>query len=330
MKQKPAFMRLTALLTLLLMSAALAGCSDQLIVLDPKGPIGEVQRDLIVISTLLCLIVVVPVLLLAAFIVWRYRDKPGRSATYKPDWEHSTKLEAIWWGIPILIIIALGSVTVHYTYKLEPSRPIESAKEPITIQVTSLDWKWMFKYPEQGIATVNYVQIPEGVPVKFQLTSDAPMNSFWIPQLGGQMYSMSGMAMTLYLQADEQGEYIGMGSNFSGKDFGQMRFNVKATSQEQFDEWVQEVKLSAPALTMEGYEKLAEPGVSNPQAFSSFPEGLFDRIVTKYAVGGHAHGGHSHGGAAAPEKGADAGRNADQAADGHSSGHTGAGAHSRH
>lgn len=328
-------MRLTALLTLLLMSAALAGCSDQLIVLDPKGPIGEAQRDLIVISTLLCLVVVVPVLLLAAFIVWRYRDKPGRTATYKPNWEHSTKLETIWWGIPILIIIVLGSVTVHYTYKLEPSRPIESAKEPITIQVTSLDWKWMFKYPEQGIATVNYVQIPEDVPVKFQLTSDAPMNSFWIPQLGGQMYSMSGMAMTLYLQADEQGEYIGMGSNFSGKDFGQMRFNVKATSQEQFDDWVQEVKSSAPALTMEGYEKLAEPGVSNPQVFSSFPEGLFDRIVTKYAVGGHGHG-HGHGGAAAPEKSADAEQNAgaDQAAgghsDGHSGGHTGAGAHSGH
>ncbi|WP_213525870.1 ubiquinol oxidase subunit II [Paenibacillus sp. J31TS4] len=279
-------------LLFVLVVALLSGCSDQIIVLDPKGPIGESQKDLIYIATILCLIVVVPVIVLTGIFAWRYRDKPGNNATYKPNWSHNTKLETIWWGIPVLIIIALGIVTVSYTYKLEPSKPLVSEKKPITIQVTSLDWKWLFKYPEQGIATVNYAYIPEDTPVRFQLTADSPMNSFWIPQLGGQIYAMSGMAMTLFLQADEPGEYYGSGANFTGRDFAQMTFKVHATSDAEFNDWVKEVKSSSPALTEEGYAKLAEPGSAEKQAFSSFPAGLFESIVTKYAPGGthHQHG----------------------------------------
>lgn len=275
----------------------LSGCSEQYIVLDPKGPIGESQKDLIIISTLLCAVIIIPVLIMTAIIVWRYRDRPGSKAKYKPNWEHNTKLEVTWWSIPIIIIIILGIVTVNYTYKLEPSRAIASEKEPITIQVTSMDWKWLFKYPGEDIATVNYVKFPEDVPVRFQLTSDTAMNSFWIPQLGGQLYSMSGMAMTLYLQADEQGSYYGSGANFNGKDFAQMTFKADAVSQEEYDAWIQEVKNDAPALTMEGYKKLARPGRSDVQLFSSFPEGLFEYIVTQYveegSSGAHAHHGVS-------------------------------------
>src|SRR4030095_13707013 len=181
-----------------------------------------------------------------------------------------------------------------YTYALEPSKPIESAKAPITIQVTSLDWKWLFKYPDEDIATVNYIKIPEDVPIKFQVTSDTAMNSFWVPQLGGQIYSMSGMAMTLFLQADEQGSYYGSGANFTGKDFAKMTFKVDATTEEDYKAWINEVKASSPALTMEGFEKLTEPGSSDVQLFSSFPEGLFNKVVMQYVNGGG--GAHQHHG----------------------------------
>ncbi|NEN82303.1 ubiquinol oxidase subunit II [Paenibacillus elgii] len=276
-----------SMLAMLLLTTT--GCAENMIVLDPKGPIAEQQRDLMVISTVLTCIIIVPVLVLTAIIVWRYRDKKGRKAKYTPDWEHSTKLETIWWGIPIVIITILGIITIKSTYALEPSKPLESDKKPLTVQVTSLDWKWLFQYPEQGIATVNHVQIPKGVPVRFEITADAPMNSFWIPQLGGQMYAMSGMAMTLYLQADEQGQYWGSGANFTGKDFAKMFFDVKSTSQEEFDQWVREVKASSPALTLEGYKQLALPSASDVKTFSAFPEGLFNMTVTKYASS-HNHG----------------------------------------
>ncbi|AEI45691.1 cytochrome aa3 quinol oxidase subunit II [Paenibacillus mucilaginosus] len=284
-----------ALPMLLLLAGVLllSACGEQPMVLDPKGPIASDQKDLILISSLLCAVILFPVLGLTAYIVWKYREREGSTAAYEPHFSHSTKLELIWWGIPILIIIILAAVTARYTYALEPTKPIESEKKAITIQATSLDWKWLFTYPEQGIATVNYLQIPEDVPVKFELTSDAPMNSFWIPQLGGQMYTMSGMGMTLFLQADHEGRYYGSGANFSGEYFGDMKFFVDVKPQSQFDAWVQEVKASPEKLTNDSYEKLAEKGTSPVVLYSSFPEGLFQRIVTKYAPGGHAHGQHN-------------------------------------
>jgi len=287
------YLRMLTPVLIMLMAVMLSGCGEQFIVLDPKGPIGESQKDLIYFSTILCSIIIVPVLILTAIIVWRYRDKPGSKAPYNPNWEHSTKLEITWWTIPIIAILILAIVTVKYTYALEPSKPIESAKEPITIQVTSLDWKWLFKYPDEDIATVNYIKIPEDVPIKFQLTSDTAMNSFWVPQLGGQIYTMSGMAMTLFLQADEQGSYFGSGANFTGKDFAQMTFKVDATSEEEYKAWIEEVKAKSPSLTMEGFEKLTEPGTSDVQLFSSFPEGLFNKIVKQYVNGGGG-GAHQH------------------------------------
>lgn len=286
--------RLAAVVSLIAFAVVMTGCSDKIVVLDPKGSVGKQQLDLMVISTLLCLVVIVPVLILTFVIVWRYRQ--NRKAKYAPEWEHNTKLELTWWGIPIVIIAILAAVTIHYTYKLEPSKPLASDKEPLVIQVTSLDWKWLFQYPEQKIASVNYIEFPEDRPVRFELTSDAPMNSFWIPQLGGQIYTMSGMKMTLNLIADEPGEYMGMGANFSGKDFAKMQFVAKATSEEAFAAWVKDVKRSTPKLTDEGYAQLAKPGtVPEPMQFSDIPDGLFDRIVNKYGTH-EGHGGSSEGG----------------------------------
>ncbi|MFC5470308.1 ubiquinol oxidase subunit II [Cohnella suwonensis] len=294
--------RMLAAATGIAMTAVLTGCDgDGVVVLNPKGEIGQHQLDLILISSLLCLVVLIPVLVLTFYIVWKYRHdrKSAKAAKYDPEWEHSTKLETIWWGIPIVIIAILAAVTINYSYKLEPSKPLEHEAKPIVIQVTSLDWKWLFQYPEQGIATVNYLQFPEDVPVEFRLTSDAPMNSFWIPQLGGQIYTMSGMEMKLHLIADEPGDYMGMGANFSGKDFGKMNFTAKASSRQEFDDWVASVKASSPALTDEGYNELSKPGVSEVTTYSSIPEGLFERIVHKY--GAHEHGGGSTEGAQSTE-----------------------------
>ncbi|WP_238392533.1 ubiquinol oxidase subunit II [Paenibacillus antri] len=302
---------------LLLTAALLTGCGDAM-VFDPKGPIAAQQKDLIYISMLLCVVILVPVLALTAYIVVRYRDRKDSDAPYEPTWSHNTKLEIVWWAIPIIIIAILAVVTVRYTHALEPSKPIVSEKEELVIQVTSLDWKWLFQYPEQDIATVNYLYIPEDVPVRFELTSDAPMNSFWIPQLGGQIYTMSGMAMTLYLQADEPGVYYGSGANFSGEHFADMTFFATAVPQDEFDAWVEQVKSTSEPLTVEGYDELRQPGTSHVQQFAGIPEGLFYDIVTRYVVDGqNPHAGH---GASAPEA-EEASDSADAAEHGHDESH---------
>ncbi|MGD8192323.1 ubiquinol oxidase subunit II [Brevibacillus ginsengisoli] len=264
----------------ILATVILAGCDNsQYIVLNPKGPVAQTELNLIIISVILCAIVVIPVLALLVYIVWRYRDKPGNTAPYQPNWHDSKTLEIIWWGIPIVIIGVLGYFTVRDTFAL--TKPPVSDNKPITIQVTSLDWKWLFQYPDQKVASVNYVEIPAGVPVQFVLTSDAPMNSFWVPQLGGQEYTMPGMAMRLWLQADKPGEYFGSGANFTGAGFAHMQFKVVAKPQAEFEKWVDDVKKSSPALTKEGYADLVKPGTSEVQTFSSFPEGLFNEVVNK-------------------------------------------------
>ncbi|UUZ83418.1 cytochrome c oxidase subunit II [Paenibacillus sp. P26] len=277
------------ILMTVLTAVLLSGRSGSYLVLDPKGPVAETQHRLIIISVILCAIVVIPVLCILVYIVWRYRDKPDNKAPYTPHWDDSKVLEIVWWGIPVIIIGILGFFTARDTYALAKP-PVAADTKPITIQVTSLDWKWFFQYPDQKIATVNYVEIPAGVPVQFQLTSDAPMNSFWVPQLGGQEYTMPGMAMQLWPQADHPGEYYGTGANFSGKEFAHMRFQVVAKSQADFNSWVQEVKKSSPALTQAGYDELAKPGTADQATYSSYPDGLFDSIVNKY--GGYMlHGG---------------------------------------
>lgn len=281
-------------LKLVLLSAALLfllpGCSDRYVLLDPAGPVAETEYRLIVLSVILLTVVVIPVIGLLVFLVIRYRDRPGNPAPYRPDWTHSKILEIIWWGIPILIVAILGAVTVRDTFAL--TRPPTDQK-PITIQVVSLDWKWMFLYPESNIATVNYCEIPTGVPVQFVLTADAPMNSFWVPQLGGQMYTMPGMEMRLWLQADRSGVFEGKGANFTGKGFAHMNFQVIAKPQSEFESWVRSVKASAPPLTKGKYNQLVKPSIVDEQSYSSYPSSLFKEIVDKnggiYWDKKHAH-----------------------------------------
>lgn len=257
----------------------LSGCDERFPVLHPVGPVGQKELDLIILSAILVGIVIIPVLALLVFIVIRYRDKPGNQAPYRPNWSESKWLEIIWWSIPVVIIGILATVTIKGTFAL--TKPPENSGEPLTVEVMSLDWKWLFLYPEQGVATVNYTHIPAGRPIQFILTSDAPMNSFWVPALGGQEYTMPGMAMRLWLQANEVGTYQGKGANFTGKGFAHMQFDVVVQSEKDFQKWAKQVKKNSPVLTKAGYEKLSEPGLTETKSFSSFPENLYMDIVMR-------------------------------------------------
>jgi cytochrome aa3-600 menaquinol oxidase subunit 2 len=271
----------------------LSGCSDQYVLFKPAGPVARTELFNIMLTMLLSMAVVIPVLGIFVYVIYRYRDRPGNKAPYTPDWDDSKTLEFIWWTIPIIIVGILGFFTVRDTFAL--TKP-PSKQKPVTIQVVSLDWKWMFFYPESNIATINYVEIPEDVPVQFVLTADAPMNSFWVPQLGGQVYTMPGMEMYLWLQADRPGVYEGKGANFTGKGFAHMNFQVVAKPKSEFEAWVNSVKTSAPPLTHEKYNQLVKPSISNKQLYSSYPASLYQEIVDKNGgVYWKEHHGHKHG-----------------------------------
>ncbi len=253
-------------------------------VLNPKGAIAEDQRSLLITSTLLMAIVVVPVLILAFGIAWRYREG-NKKAKYSPDLSGSRAAEVIWWLIPFAIIIILAGITYTSSHRLDPYRPITSDKPPLKVQVIALQWKWLFLYPEEHVASLNYLPIPTDRPVEFTITADAPMNSFWIPQLGGQVYAMPGMSTKLHLQASEAGDYRGSSANLSGKGFADMTFTAHATPQQDFDAWVADTKSSAAQLTLDSYNELAKPSTGAKPTSYIFPasyEGLYDTVVMKY------------------------------------------------
>ncbi len=251
-------------------------------VLEPKGIIGMKEKDLMVTASLLMLIVVVPVFILTWVFAWKYRET-NEKAKHTPDWEHNSLAECCWWGVPVVIIAILAVLTWKSSHELNPFTPIESEKEPITIQVVALQWKWLFLYPEQGIAAVNFVQFPENTPVEFEITADAPMNSFWIPQLGGQIYAMPGMQSKLHLMANEIGEYRGSSSNISGDGFAGMVFTAKVTSEEEFAAWVAQVKQSDKVLDWHGYEQLALPSSYAPVSYYVLQQrNLFQQVLMKY------------------------------------------------
>ena len=279
-KIKFAFLILFTLGIVLLLAHLLEGRS--VAVFDPKGMIGLKERDLIITAALLMLIVVIPVYILIFTIAWKYRAS-NTKATYTPDWQNNKMLEIIWWAIPTVIIIFLAMITWSSSHELDPFRAIDATTKPITIQVVALDWKWLFIYPEQHIATVNIVEFPAHTPVNFEITADAPMNSFWIPQLGGQIYAMAGMKTQLHLIADEIGTYNGVSANFSGAGFSGMKFVAHASSQSDFDQWVADVKQSPVTLSADGYAQLAKPSEHDPSAYySEVEDNLYDKIVMKF------------------------------------------------
>jgi cytochrome o ubiquinol oxidase subunit 2 len=282
MKNKFKIGIITVVLLAVIASIILFLNGQNVVVLNPKGMIGMKQRELIRDATLLMLIVVIPVLVLTCVFAWRYREK-NTTAKYAPKWEHNYIAECLWWGIPLVIITILAIITWRSSHELDPHQPIDIGKKSLTIQAVALDWKWLFIYPEQGIATVNFVQFPAHTPITFEITSDAPMNSFWIPQLGGQIYAMSAMKTQLHLIANEEGQFRGCSANISGEGFAGMTFTAKASSQEDFDMWAQTAKQSTHHLGLEEYQQLAQPSQYNKvMVYALTQHDLFDWIVMKY------------------------------------------------
>lgn len=256
---------------------------DMFSLLNPAGTVALDERALMFHATLLMLIVVVPVFILAFAIAYRYRAGNKR-AVYTPDWEHSKMEELIWWAIPIEIILVLGALTFSSTHQLDPYKPLANASSeaPMVIEAVALNWKWLFIYPELGVASVNELALPVNRQVKFKITSDAPMNSFWIPKLGGQMYAMSGMVTTLHLDATEVGSYEGRSANYSGEKFAEMKFTALAVTQNDFNAWVSKAEASEHVLNHETYQELRAPDTSPVLLYSFVDASMFEKIVGQY------------------------------------------------
>ncbi|UJL45859.1 cytochrome aa3 quinol oxidase subunit II [Virgibacillus sp. NKC19-16] len=270
-KKRHSFKKGFALLLLAVVALFLSGCGE-LAVLDPKGPVAQSQKDLILYSLIFMVGIIVVVFSLFAFMLYKYRDnKPNRKeGDYKPNLHGNLKIEIVWTVIPILIVTALSIPTVETIFDLEEPPESSADREPLVVYATSADWKWFFSYPEQGIETVDYLNIPTDRAIEFRLSSAESMASFWVPQLGGQKYNMAGMENILYLQADETGVFQGRNANFTGEGFTGQTFDVNAQEEEAFNEWVEATQNQAPELTQQTYDELLKPGLlEDEMEFSS-------------------------------------------------------------
>lgn len=258
----------------------LSGCDW--VLLDSKGMVGLAQRDLILICIGLMLIVVIPAIVLTFVFAWRFRAS-NTQAKYTPDWSHSTKVEIVVWGVPLIIIAVLAVIVWKSTHELDPYKPLDVAGEPLHVDVIATDWKWVFVYPDLGIATVNQLNFPANRPLAFNITSNSTMNTFFIPQLGGQIYAMAGMRTQLHLIANEPGQFRGMSGNYSGHGFSNMKFIATASSNEDFERWVAEVRSAPQALDFNQFKALAAPSKNAPvQHFSSVEPLLFKKVIDQF------------------------------------------------
>lgn len=270
-------------------------------VIDTRGEVADAQRDTLYLAVLIMLIIIVPVFFLVFFISWRYRES-NKTATYKPTWASNKKLEALWWGVPIAIIAVLSVVTWQTSHSLDPYRELQSGKQPVNIQVIALQWKWLFIYPDENIASVGEFAMPVDRPVNFTITSDAPMNSFWIPQLGGQIYAMSGMSTKLHLSAREAGDYRGSSANLSGEGHASMTFTAKARNESEYRQWIDAASKSQQPLDKASYEQLRLPSVNAKVSHYRLADPtLYDSVIERYSgshmtgegMTGMQHGGHN-------------------------------------
>ena len=273
-------------------SMLLAGCSEG--VLDPKGPIAVADLQTLLNSLGIMLAIVIPTIIATLAVAYWFRSSNTR-ARYRPEFTYSGRLELLVWSIPAMTVILVGGVAWVGAHELDPRKPINANIKPIVVQVASLDWKWLFIYPEQGIASVNHLTVPVGTPISFELTSSTVMNSFFVPQLGSQIYTMSGMMTHLQLQADHTGTYAGLSANFSGDGFADMRFSVDAVPPEQFVQWVTTTRNKGPELDEAAYSELAKPSQAvTPFTYRSVAPGLFSKIVSSSMSLADSHdAGHS-------------------------------------
>ncbi|MGZ2412607.1 cytochrome o ubiquinol oxidase subunit II [Sphingomonas sp. F9_3S_D5_B_2] len=257
----------------------LGGCAGKGI-MDPVGSVAAAEKTILINSTAIMLAIIVPVMVLTLAFAWWFR-RGNTKATYRPDWEYSGAVELVIWSVPALTVVLLGGIAWIGSHDLEPSKPLESKVPPMNVQVVSLDWKWLFIYPDQGIATVNQLVVPAGTPVNFQLTSATVWNTFFVPQMGSMIYTMPNMTTRLNLQADRQGVYEGRSAHFSGDGFPGMEFNVRAVAPQQFAAWANQARGSGQVLDGRSYAQLAKPSsYVKPMTFSNVAPGLFAAIAS--------------------------------------------------
>jgi cytochrome o ubiquinol oxidase subunit 2 len=267
---------------ILVTSAALlmASCNEG--VLDPHGPVGKAERVILYDSTAIMLAVIIPVIVLTLAFAWWFRARNKR-ASYLPDWEYSGRIEMIIWFIPALVILFLGGIAWTGSHDLDPRVPLEESKTPLDIEVISLDWRWLFIYPHERIASLNRLVVPAGVPLRFRLTSTTVMNSFFVPQLGSQIYAMPNMVTRLNLEADQPGTFDGLSAQFSGDGFSDMRFDLVSTATEAFKDWVNTTKTQGGVLDSRTFEELVKPArADGVQTYGQVSEGLFDSISSDH------------------------------------------------
>jgi cytochrome o ubiquinol oxidase subunit II len=271
-------MRYAILIAALISAPALGGCTEG--VLAPKGPIAAAERQILFNSLGIMLAIVIPTILATLGVAWWFRSSNSR-ARYLPNFEFSGRLEILVWSIPAMTVLLVGGVAWLGAHDLDPRKVIASTVKPVRVQVVSLDWKWLFIYPDQRIATVNQLTVPVGTPVSFELTSSGVMNSFFVPQLGGQIYTMAGMTTRLQLQADHPGTYPGLSAQYSGEGFADMRFTVDAVPIEDFARWADATRETGPVLDTQAYADLAKPSSAvAPFTYRAVAPNLFNGILS--------------------------------------------------
>ena len=289
-RRRARWMRLAAVCLLPLLAG---GCN--FVVMQPSGDVAVQQRNLVVASTALMLLVIVPVIVLTLLFAWRYRQS-NKDAVYDPDWHHSTQLEVVIWTVPLVIIVALGAMTWISTHTLDPFRPLDRIgperpvspnTQPLDVEVVALDWKWMFFYPEQGIATINELAAPVDRPIRFKITSSTVMNAFYVPALAGMIYAMPGMQTQLNAVINKDGVYDGFSSNYSGSGFSRMTFKFHGLPRDGFDQWVAKAKAQGSALDDAKFLEIERPSENVAVTyFSSVQPGLFGRILNQCVIPG--------------------------------------------
>lgn len=264
------------------LAALLAACGASVChasVLDPQGPIAAAERTLILNAAAIMLAIVGPTIAATLGFAWWFRASNTR-ATYRPDWAYSGRIELAVWSVPLLTIIFLGGIAWIASHQLDPARPIESKAKTLEVQVVSLDWKWLFIYPEQGVASVNQLVVPVGTPVHFTLTSASVWNSFFVPQLGSMIYTMAGMSTQLHLQADREGTFSGLSTHFSGDGFSDMKFDVRSVSTDAFEAWIEAARREGPVLDTGAYGELARQSIADPPStYRAVAPDLFHQVV---------------------------------------------------
>lgn len=280
---------------IVLLALALSGCSSQwfvdtfhlneLVTFFTAGPIAAYQRNVMLFTFMVMLFVLVPVVGFTLWFAWHYRAGNNKN-TYTPNWHHSNFLEAFLWGGPVAIILILALLTIVSTYDLDPYKPIESENDPIRVEAIAMDWKWLFIYPDYGVAAVNEMAMPVDTPLQIDLTSASVMNGFMIPRLGSQIMAMSGMRTRLHLMASEKGEFFGKNYQYSGDGFANQRFTAESLSQADFDAWIDKARGSGRPLDLNAYRSLVEPSRNvDPILYSSVPDGLFGYVMHRFQVG---------------------------------------------